>query len=355
MLWPRNQSTQTMTFWVLLIGAPACACGVLFGWRLNRWEQEQLSAEESEREIERVGSLWRDWCRHALPVDHAAGFLPQAVDAGSIGDHDVALPVNANRAEGFDWAKNKTGAQRRSALLGRIAARFEGRLTGFREIALTLVLDDVSLADESTWKTEARRIFEEAVPGVDFNVDVAMAADCAEWIEQYIDVDELPARLIVAAQVWSGEGHHDFSEGAAAILFGSRTAGSGRSGTSAAPAAGYLLRPMTTGDETLKADLSQLVKMQVMPDRLTHIWFTGCGDAFEVATSASLSSPETKVVDGLVDSLAGLPGPVSGWIALSLALEAGKSIPYPQLVVCRQKGRDQTRLCVVVPAEFEGS
>ncbi|PCE27315.1 hypothetical protein BWP39_02125 [Paraburkholderia acidicola] len=352
MLWPHGQSTGTVIFWVLLVGAPLCTCTLLFGWRLSRWEQEQLNAEESEQEKERVESLWRDWCRRALSVDCAAGFLPQAVGADRLGDRDAMLPVNMNRAVGFEWAKDKTGAQRRSELLHRVASRLAHRLTDFRAIALTLILDGVSLADEEAWEAEATRIFSEAAPGVDFHVDFAMETDCVEWIGPHIDADELPPRLVIAAQLWHGEGDHAFSEGAAAILFGSRT-GSGRTETPAAPAAGYILRPMTTGDELLKADLSQLMEMQVMPRRLTHVWFTGCSDAFEVATSASLSSPETTIVDVLLDSVAGVAGPVSGWIALSLALEAGQSNPNPQLVVGRQPGRDETRLCVVTSGEFE--
>ncbi|APR35971.1 hypothetical protein BTO02_11685 [Paraburkholderia sp. SOS3] len=352
-MWPHDRSTHTTAFWALLIGAPVCACGLLFGWRLNAWEQQQLIAEESEREKQRLESLWRDWCRRCLPVVHAAAFLPRSIDAASLRDRDAMLPVNTNRATGFDWAKGKTAAERRSALLARIAARFEDRLSACREFTLTLILDEASLAEEAAWQAEARRMFERTVPGVEFEVDMATATDCAEWIEQYIDVDELPARLIVAAQLWSGDGGQAFSEGAAAILFGSRANGYGREGAPIAPAAGYVLRPMTTGDETLKADLAQLMEMQLTTERLTHVWFTGCGDAFEVATTASLSSPETRIVERLVDSFIGLPGPVSGWIALSLALEAGESIRDSQLIACRQAGAQPARLCVVAPGEFE--
>ncbi|MBK3842811.1 hypothetical protein [Paraburkholderia aspalathi] len=354
-LWPEGKSTQTAIFWFLLIGAPSAAVCPVFGWRLNRWEQEQLTAEESEREKMRVESLWRDWCRRSLPVAHAEAFLPQAVNGTKLADRDAQLPVNINRSAGFDWAKDKTGEQRRLDLLGLIAARFKNRLEGTHEVALTLILDRASFAHEASWKTEAKRIFEAVVPGVEVNVDASLATDCVDWIEQHIDSDELPARLIVAAQVWLGEGDHAFSEGAAAILFAPRTVGFERITASSAPVVGYVLRPMTTESETLKADLSQLVEMQVAPDSVTHAWFTGCDDAFEVATVGSISSPETKVVDRLVDSFAGLPGPVSGWIALSLALDAAKSIPDQQLVVWHQTGGDQPRLCVVAPGEFEGS
>jgi hypothetical protein len=347
-LWPVGTSTHTVVFLVLLIGAPTVAVGLLFGW-----EHEQLTAEESEHEKQRIEFLWRDWCRRHLPVYYAEAFLPQTLNAAKLGDRDAKLPVSTSRSASFDWGKDKTTEQRRADLLGRIAARFKNKLTGLHEIALTLVLDKASFADETAWTVEAKWIFETAVKGVKFNVGATSATDCADWIERHIDVDESPARLIVAAQLWYGEGEQVFSEGAAAILFAPRTTAS--EAAPSPPVADYVLRPMTTGNETLKADLLKLIEMQVTPHRLSHVWFTGCDDDFEVAVTGSLNSPEAKVLDCRVDSFVGLPGPVSGWIALSLALEAGKSIPDPQLVVWRQTGGDQTRLCVVAPGEFEGN
>jgi hypothetical protein len=119
-LWPHGKSTQTAAFWVLLIGAPACACGLLAGWRLNRWEGEQVAAEESERERDRVELLWRDWCRRHLSVAHAEAFLPQAIEVAALADRDADVPVNLSRSIGFDWAKNtpREHTNARSCLIG---------------------------------------------------------------------------------------------------------------------------------------------------------------------------------------------------------------------------------------------
>jgi hypothetical protein len=218
---------------------------------------------------------------------------------------------------------------------------------------LTLILDEASFADQATWEAETKEAFEQALKGVDFNVEAVLATDCAKWIAGHIDVDGLPARLVVAIQSWRGEEEQVFSEAAAAILFASRPAGFAREGALSAPVVGHVLRPVTTGEETLKDDLSQIVAMQVAPDKLTHVWLTGCSEAFGTATLTALNSPENKVIDRLVDSIIGLPGPLRGWIALSIALEMGKSLPGPQLVVWRDAGRNSTQMCVVASGEMD--
>ncbi|MFM0037694.1 hypothetical protein [Paraburkholderia strydomiana] len=352
-LWPSGKSTQTALFWGLLIGAPTAAVCLLFGWRLNRWEQEQLIAEESQHEKKRIETLWRNWCRRNLPIAEVAVFLPQKVDAAKLGDADAELPVNTNRSAGFDWTKDKPVEQRRKDLLGFIVTRLRDGLSGLHEIALTLILDEASFADQATWEAETKEAFEQALKGVDFNVEAVLATDCAKWIAGHIDVDGLPARLVVAIQSWRGEEEQVFSEAAAAILFASRPAGFAREGALSAPVVGHVLRPVTTGEETLKDDLSQIVAMQVAPDKLTHVWLTGCSEAFGTATLTALNSPENKVIDRLVDSIIGLPGPLRGWIALSIALEMGKSLPGPQLVVWRDAGRNSTQMCVVASGEMD--
>lgn len=356
MLWPHGKSTQTAAFWVLLIGAPACACGLLAGWRLNRWEGEQVAAEESERERDRVELLWRDWCRRHLSVAHAEAFLPQAIEVAALADRDADVPVNLSRSIGFDWAKNTPREHKCQVLLDRVAAGFNDRLKELREVEVMLVLDDRSFVGQDVWKSEVKRVFGKVMEGVEVDVDVVFGLDCAAWVAENIDSVDAPAKLVIAAQLWHGNDDHTFSEGAAAVLFEPRTASIGQRANLSAPVEGHVLRPMTTGDETLKTDLSQLAAMQVTPDKLTHVWFAGCREPLTVAATASLDSLQKETpVARLIDHVTGNPGPVSGWIALAIALESGRQNPGLQLVASHETGSDQTQLYIVAPGRFEGN
>ncbi|WP_438893883.1 hypothetical protein, partial [Bacillus cereus group sp. BC4] len=50
LLWPQGRTTHTVMFWMLVIGVPLCLFAVMFGAKLNDWEQRQLEHEERIRE-----------------------------------------------------------------------------------------------------------------------------------------------------------------------------------------------------------------------------------------------------------------------------------------------------------------
>ncbi|SEI61164.1 hypothetical protein [Paraburkholderia diazotrophica] len=339
LLWPHGKPTQTIQFWSLLIGAPLAACALAFGLTLNRWEAQQTVAEESEREQQRIVKLWRDWCRRHLRVVQSEVFLPVTDEHAPFSTANSDFPMNRERAIGFPWAKERSTAFRRTRLLHLVAVRFADALKARREIAVTLMLDDLAPEQTKAWTMRVHRIFSRTVPEAVLRIETRPATGAAQWLAEQVDRGDAEPQLVVAAQLWpEDEAEHAFSEGAAAFLV-----------EPVATQTDSVLRPMTTLPETLEAGLAQLMQMQVAPDRLTHVWSTGCDDESVAIRSALTPDPKALAEERLLDGIVGKPGPASGWIALATAL-AASSEAGPQLVVWREPESEPVHLCVVAAA-----
>lgn len=339
LLWPHGKPTNTVQFWGGLIGAPLVACALVFGPRLNRWERHQTNAEETEREHERLRGMWRDWSRRHLRVVDAAAFVAATNEIDKFGEAKIDLPSNKDRIIEFRWAMDLSAADRRRRLLQLVAERFSDALLTRSEIFISLMLDDVSLKQAESVRQQAKNVFGELVPGVVFNVEAQSATDGAPWITERVDRIETTTRLVIAAQFWADKvDRHSFSEGAAAFLI-----------EPGASAAGSIFRPMTSARNTLEADLEQIKQYQAPAVPLTQVWFAGCEDGESTAIRSALTAdPKKSVVERLLDGLLGVPGPVSGWIALAIAMEAMRG-GGPQLVAWREPESESLHLCTVSP------
>lgn len=358
LLWPQGRPTNEVGFWLLLIGLPLSVFALMFGLRLTKWERGQLVAEESEQECRRLDLLWRDWASRDLSVVRAQAFLPIGTEPGELATAGANLPVNALRPIGFPWAGETKADSRYTTLLDLIVDRFADVLAELQSVEVRLVLDDVSLAQEAQWSAKAKHLLEAAVPGVSVDIHDAGShpTDCLEWMEEGFDVDEAPARLVIAAQIWPDTGKRVFSEGAAALLLKPRTAGRRNRAAHRCIAAAHLLRPMTSSSGTIAADMRQMQGMQGRPGVLPRVWLSGCTQQDRAALLTVLcSSGEDKPAVLPLDDVMGFPGPVSGWIALAIALETAARDSEDQLVAWHTPGSDRTHLCVAVPSKPGGT
>jgi hypothetical protein len=113
---------------------------------------------------------------------------------------------------------------------------------------------------------------------------------------------------------------------------------------------------MKSTDLTLSADVSQMMDIQAAPKAVSRAWLTGCNEEIARAVQTALK-PKMKQRSGVfdLDHVLGMPGPVSGWIALALALEVCEAHSEYQMIGCRDAVDDAhpTRLCLVASSLLE--
>jgi hypothetical protein len=352
MMWPHEKSTHTPSFWMLVIGAPICTFALIFGLRLRRWESQHLLAEEGELEQARLNGMWRAWATRYVPVVQAATFFPSGVEVDQLLADGPALPCNIKRAAALGWPSTQLVRGRCATLLNLVAERFKDNLTASRLVEVTLVLADASRHQQEQWLGEARTALLAAAPAVAFDISVATSADCVAWIDENVDQAELPARLIVCAQLWPDDGEADFSEAAAALLFAPRTQRKGcRRPLSELPVL-RVLRPMTSESATLAVDVRQMLDLQVMDKPISRAWTTACDLTTEADLLQALQLPAP--LNRQLDRVIGSPGPVSAWVAFAIAVEAGWQDMNYQLFAWGTPGNGKTHVCAIAPALSKG-
>lgn len=345
LLWPHGKSTDGASFWLLVTGVPSCVCGLLFGLLLMQWERQMLVAEESEREIARVTSLWRDWARRRVNVLRAVAFLPTPATAKQIVEADPMTPVNPLRPVGFMWAENQDARFRRESLLGLIADRFAKDLTKLSAIEVLLILDDASRASEAEWIAGAKRALEAVAPNTTLNASVVQQDVGLQWLEAHVDTKDAPTTLVIAVNLWPDRGNRTYSEGGAALLLASPAGDSDA-------VAGRLYRPMRSQAEALANDLRQVTDMQIRPRKLSQVLVTALRSAeMESISTAWADAGRDRPTEVQVDDVLGLPGPVSGWVALGIALGTEGPEHGPRLVVWREPNGDVVLMCAVSPVQ----
>ncbi len=339
--WPQGKPTNTYQFWCTLVGAPFITCLLTFGYRVDRWEKDQTNAEETERNQVRLKTMWRGWTRRHLCVIEAAAFPAATSEIACFAEAKDDLPTNNGRSVTFDWTKDRGTAFRCARLLHLIARRFADKLRLHKEVFVTLMLDDASLAHDQDWTAQLLRIFTRLIPQTTFHVDVQSAKNGVDWITRHVDLVDSATRLVIAAQLWADDEdkqQHEFSEGAAAFLTSPDAA-----------QAGFIFRPMTSPRDTLQIGLSQIKDYQITAERLELAWFTRCEEAESTAIRSALTAGANDSADErLLDKSLGLPGPASGWIALAIAMEAMRG-SGPQLVGWREPASESLYLCTLSP------
>jgi hypothetical protein len=225
-----------------------------------------------------------------------------------------------------------------------------------RLIEVVLILDDASLADGPAWIEDVCSALDATVPGIRIKTEAPNLISCADWIEANIEGAYATPRLVIAAQLWRDDGLKPSSEGAAAMLFPAVEMRSHKAASKVEISSSRVYRSMNSTDLTVSADVPQMIDTQAEPKAVSRAWLTGCDKEIMRAVQTALKSKTKKrsVVCDL-DHMLGTPGPVSGWIALALALEVCEMHSEHQLIGWHDTvdGAGRTRLCLVAPSLLE--
>jgi hypothetical protein len=111
---------------------------------------------------------------------------------------------------------------------------------------------------------------------------------------------------------------------------------------------------MHSSAKDISLDTKQLLSMQVAPGTLSAVLTTHLDEDTKAALSLALANDDAPVSPMVcIDEAIGLPGPVSGWIALAIALEAEGPGLSARLVAWHEPGEIETPMCVVTPAQSQ--
>ncbi|MGZ2749425.1 hypothetical protein [Burkholderia stagnalis] len=344
--WPRERATHSETFWVLLFGLPSSLFAVLFGLRLNRWEQEKLEYEEVERENDRLMSMWRRWANGHVEVVHATTILGGVSNTDGWEFTETALPVNLGRSCEISVFSSMDEDQRRTTLFELILDRVSEHLVQTRNLEIALVLDEKSFNDRAKWEEDARTAFLES--GRRVTVETLPVSTDFVCLQARMDTMSAPAKLFVACQLWHSAKEKPYSEGVAAILFQWKARSNHFREADMSSTGRRVLRPMLSVQDEISDDFRQLLDMQLTKEKVEYVWASGMGDkTLSVAQMETGNHPVTgSACVRNMDDVLGIPGSVSSWITLALALDIGSRTKKPQLVAVGDGGT-RALMCIV--------
>ncbi|MDE1180312.1 hypothetical protein [Paraburkholderia sp.] len=353
--WPKEQSTHVMWFWIKLIGVPIGIFTLLIGMRIRRWTSQRVIAEESEREKGRIQALWKSWCCRSVSVSSAFALLPIDISAVELAESSLDHPVSRQQSLTFQWAHHMSFDAKRGRIAQRLTERLASGVVGERYLQIALVIDATSSSDEAAWKSVMDRALKTAAPELKFNIIGGRPRESATWVESIIDSDSpsgCDACAVIAVQLQPDDTRviaddQDellaSSECAAVIIFG---------GKDPAKARASLHRPLSFDGDSVARNLIQLRNTQLTANNPSHIWLTGCDDAFSFDVLQVFNGDAHRgLIERDIDHLIGLPGPVSHWIALAIAIENAAQATTSQIVAWRETSTSQYHVCVVAPAE----
>ncbi|MDR5769104.1 MULTISPECIES: hypothetical protein [unclassified Caballeronia] len=334
-------------FWAVLFGLPLCLFSILFGIRLNRWEEEQLSYEEQQEERARLTGLWHRWANHCTDVAFATTFLSGIESIDGWTSRDAILPVNLGRSCGLEWLPVSQGKQRPSSIFELVSDRLSAHLASVRELDIVLLLDEQSLNESDTWKLAAQLALASERRRV--TVQVMPASASMSNLQDRIDSEIAPATLFVAFQLWHDAKGKPFSEGGAAILLRAKARPDPLRPASVGLKGVHIFRPMHSLSEHFKEDLFQLLDIQLVSKKAANFWLSAIGDdargAVQVEAGNHPATGEASVRD--LDAVLGTVGPASAWIALAIALEIGLKSEAPQLLAVNDDGKHTLMFAVM--------
>jgi hypothetical protein len=349
--WPKGESTNTVEFWLRLLGVPPLAWTIALGFRLLYRDQEddRLDAEEEVLRENREQAL--EFASEPLAVT-ALAYLSAA------GNKDVAT----------DIVKLKSVVEAQDSLDGQAAIRhsalelissdtnpcryrvaFKRLIASIKQAVEALPLDvpfGVRLQlpageDQETLQQTWQTCWDEAITRPAYSVLVtpeqgAMALD--EWLDEQGGQTLEKFLLFVAVQLHDAPPPNS-GEAAVALLIGWPPLASRRR----IECIGSLHRPVQAADTDINVPLSTALEWgRTEHDAVNDLWQTGLDKSDKAAVLNSSSTLElgmSKAEDlsGLhdLDIALGRTGCASAWLALALSLEHAVQTRRPQLVAWR--------------------
>jgi hypothetical protein len=348
LLWPQGRTTHSVVFWTLVIGVPLCLFAIMFGAKLNDWEQRQLEHEERIRENARLMSLWHDWANRGV-FAVSATCLPGGVDSTEEWEKpDYLLPVNLGRVRPLEWLKSIAAEKRRATIIALIADRFSAQISTLRSLHVLLLLDEKSVEEKAEWEATVRSTL--AAYPIGLSVVCLPASEGLSSLSNSIDQHEVPATLILAGQFWTAGTHPGYSEGVAGILLRA-TQPAARSHDKNEFSCCRLLRPILSEADEVGPDLNSITQFQVVSNAVSGVWLSTLDKeaAFNLRLGISNCSPTKGAAIRDMDGALGIPGPASPWLTLAIAIEMSLRSMKPQLAAILDGASKRSVLCMLLP------
>jgi len=337
LLWPHDQSTQSGKFWILLFGAPAVVFMGMFGARLTYYEHAKLEQDVWAEKRELLDNEWAQWGRRCLRIQASCVFSSAGGQIDQWVQKDRELPVNLGRSLTLGWSFAYSAEQWVTHLLELVIERLGEHIERIKDLLVVEILVDpgtfAALRDTAfdSAKTLDGILVKRAIK---LPLTVKMLSESGlERLYHCVDQHFTAPLLLIAGQ--RATDANSYSEGAVSLLIGTTDH---RAPTAESHVRVY--RPMLSNVEALYADLGQVRRIQGGADNDADIWDTGL-DKHALGTIRKASSDaggghvanERDTLENNLDEVAGLAGPLSGWVALGLAIQAATRRQRSQLVV----------------------
>ncbi|MBV8156250.1 MAG: hypothetical protein JO278_01260 [Dyella sp.] len=342
-LWPKGKTTQTINFWLLLVGTPALTYMAMLGVRLSVYHRACLRKEVWDQRSARLAQSWAAWGQRHQWVSRASVFLAAGTHADQWLNEREGLPVNLDRAVPLGLPFADSPRQWLTYLLSMIAERFAKEIGATHGTLHVQILLDAETADAlRDERFDVGKILQQLLAKLAIDTPLAVEVHpeigfdrLGEWADRRLD----GPMLLIAAQRASSAASTKFSEGAAACWLRSA-----QPDDASAPDDARMFRPMVSTVSTLADDLQHLHKTQCGQGVLADIWHTGLDGHAQGVVLAAVSAmrgghaaQEREAHEHKLDEVVGRAGPVSGWIALGLAAQAAVRRRCPQIVVSAGK------------------
>lgn len=348
--WPHGKTGYQLELGLLAIGAPAVAFLAMLGARLTHYGRAKLRHDAWERARLRLARDWQRWSQRSRGVAKASVFLPPGLHASAWLEQTQPLPVNLDRCISLGWAFAGTAEQWVTHLFGLVVERFVQDIRAIKgTLDLHVLLDASTHSELRDCSFEPASIFVSLLKmaGADADVTLTMrSAPAVDHIDEWMDRALINPRLVIAGQRSASDGPALYSEGACALLFCPDEVSANSGKVQQGPAATRAFRPMISNVEALKADVPQLLLAQSTSDTPIDFWHTGLdGNAQGIVLTAlsvakgGMAASERDMQQNRIDEALGIAGPVSSWIALSLAVHASPRRDRSQLVVSASAGK----------------
>lgn len=335
-------------FGILVVGVPGCLFAILFGVKLNDWEQRQLEHEESVRENERLISLWHTWANRDVCVSAATCLLGGVGNTEEWEKPNHPLPVNLGRARALEWLESSEGDHRRETIIALIADRLSKQLSALRSLKVLLLLDETSVQDKVQWDEAVHNVL--SIYPIRLSVECLPVPEDLSLLLSYVDENNIPPTLIIAGQFWTVDTNPGFSEGVAGILLGAiQSAARPRDENQLGGC--RLLRPMLSVTSEIGADFNQFAYFQLLHNSINCAWLGAldrqAGSALRLEMGKCLPTKEAVIRD--MDEILGMPGPASSWLTLAIAVEMSLRSRKPQLAAIYDGASKRSVLCTLLP------
>jgi hypothetical protein len=212
-----------------------------------------------------------------------------------------------------------------------------------------LLLDETSAKDKVQWDAAVHNTL--ATYPIRISVECRATSGDLSALSSYVDQCNIQATLIIAGQFARSGANRSYSEGVAGILLHA-TQPVARPQDDNQLDGCHVLRPMFSTASEIDTDLHQFASFQLSRNSIQCAWL-GALDGettsmLRLEMGKCLATKETAIRD--MGEALGMPGPVSSWLTLALAIEMSLRSGKPQLAAIYDGTSKRSVLCTLQPS-----